>query len=149
VNTILSINNFLLIDNFTINKDYSLVEEGVKKDLDNKFFKGYFGRDESVLYYRSDFLTIPGFTRIPAMQVHIIRDAAVRSETKIQFKVIPALTIIFLLSVMLVWSLYVFDVGGLRRAIIFPASASLFFYGILFLRYKIELSYFKNEIEKM
>lgn len=141
--------DFLLADNFIINKDYSLVEEGVKKDLDNKFFKGYFGKDESVLYYRSDFLTIPGFTRIPAMQVKIIRGSDARSKTKIQFKVIPAFTIIFLLSVILVWSLYVFDVGGLRGAIIFPILASLFFYGILFTRYKIELSYFKNEIEKM
>jgi hypothetical protein len=69
-----------------MNKDYSLIEEGVKKGLNNKFFKGYFDKDEFVLYYRSDFLTIPGFTRIPAMQVNIIRGLAQGVRRKFRSK---------------------------------------------------------------
>ncbi|MBZ0246197.1 MAG: hypothetical protein K8H85_09645 [Cyclobacteriaceae bacterium] len=141
----------LLTTDFTLNISYSDVKDILKKKLNNNFFKGYFDKEDSVLYYRSDFMTIPGLTKIPVIQVKFEKGINSEDLTKIEFKIVTPLLIIIFLAIATLWTIYFFNVDGLRQSnngLIVPVFGTLFFYGLIFVRYTIELSYFKDELKK-
>ncbi len=141
----------LLTRDFELSISYNDVKDTLKKKLNDNFFKGYIDKDDSVLYYRSDFLTIPGVTKIPVIQVKFERGIDPESQTKIEFKIITSLLIIIFLAITVLWTIYFFNVEGLRKSsngFIVPVFGTLFFYGLIFVRYIIELSYFKNELKR-
>ena len=140
----------LLRRDFKLSISYNDVKDTLKKKLNDNFFKGYIDKDYSVLYYRSDFLTIPGLTKIPVIQVKFERGINPETQTKIEFKIITPLLIIIFLAITGLWTIYFFNVEDLRKSsngFIVPVFGTLFFYGLIFVRYIIELSYFKDELK--
>lgn len=118
----------------------------------DNYFKGYFNNEESMLYYRSDFLTIPGFSKMPTTQLNFKNIKELGGQTKITFRIVIPVFLIFAIGIILLWILYIFNVDGLRTSdggIIIPILGSIFFYGIPFVKFRIELSYFKTELEKL
>jgi len=138
-----------MTSDFVLSIAYGDVIDILKKRLNDHFFKGYFDKADSVLYYRSDFLTIPGFTKIPMTQAKFERDTDSQVKTKIEFKIATPLLVIILLAITVLWTIYFLNVDGLRESdgLIVPAFGTLFFYGLIFVKYTIELSYFKKELK--
>jgi hypothetical protein len=145
--------NLIMTSDLYVRLDYDDLKDKLKRKMstDNNYFKGYLDNEESMLYYRSDFLTIPGFSKIPVTQLTFKKtnDLSVSGGTKIRFRIITPLLIIFALSIATLWILYLLDIDGLRTSdngIIIPILGTIFFYGIPLVRYLIELSYFRNEL---
>ena len=139
-----------MTNDFVLSIAYGDVKDILKKKLNDNFFKGYFDKADSVLYYRSDFLTIPGFAKMPMTQAKFERDNYSQGKTKIEFKIATPLLIIILLTITILWTIYFVNVDGLRESdngLIVPSFGTLFFYGLTFVRYIIELSYFKEELK--
>ena len=78
----MELGEILLTRDFKLSISYNDVKDTLKKKLNDNFFKGYIDKDDSVLYYRSDFLTIPGLTKIPVIQVKFERGINPETQTK-------------------------------------------------------------------
>ena len=146
--------NLIMTSDLYVRLDYDDLRDKLKRKMskENNYFKGYLDNEESMLYYRSDFLTIPGFSKMPVTQLTFKKttnDLRVSGRTKIRFRIITPLLIIFALSIATLWTLYLLDIEGLRASdngIIIPAFGTIFFYGIPLVRFMIELSYFRDEL---
>lgn len=146
--------NFMLTSDLYVQLDYDDLKGKLKSKMgkEDNYFKGYLDNDETMLYYRSDFLTIPGLSKIPTTQLTFKKEKELGGQTKIVFRIITPILIIFVLAITTLWTLYLFDVEGLRTSnygINVPLIGTIFFYSIPFVRYMIELSYFKDELNRL
>jgi hypothetical protein len=133
---------------FLVPQDYDLVRDWFQKRYDrtDNYFKGYLRREGSLLFYRSNFLAVPGFAKVPFTQVSFKRGE--RSEsTMITFRIIPSLLIFSFLVLVVFWVLFFFgEFGGKYFDFVFPCFLTMFLIGSMFVKYAIELSYFKKEL---
>ncbi len=146
--------NFIMTSDLYVRLDYDDLKDRLKRKMnkDDNYFKGYLDNDESMLYYRSDFLMIPGFSKIPTTQLIFKRIETSEGQTKIKFRIVTPMLLIFVFGIVLLWTLYLFDIDGLRTSdsgYIIPVFGTIFFYGMPFVRYIIELSYFRDDLNRL
>ncbi len=95
---------------------------------------------------------IPGFSKIPTTQLIFKRIETSEGQTKIKFRIVTPMLLIFVFGIVLLWTLYLFDIDGLRTSdsgYIIPVFGTIFFYGMPFVRYIIELSYFRDDLNRL
>lgn len=146
--------NFILTADLYVRLDYDDLKGRLKSEMTNRdnYLKGYLDNDETMLYYRSDFLAIPGFIKIPMTQLIFKRTETSDGRTKIKFRLLTPILLIFGLAIVALWSLYLFDIEGLRTSdsgYIIPLFGTIALYGIPFMRYMIELTYFRDDLKRL
>lgn len=147
--TIMEVKNFLLMADIIVNIEYNDLKDRFQERLNNSIIKRPNKNDEAAFYYRSDFLAIPGFAKMPKTQFKMKRKSEGIGQTIIQFKFNTPISVLLGLVILTLWIFYIFNINKLRTSggIIIPTLGTLLFYGVPFLSYMIELYYFKNDLE--
>ena len=127
----------------------------LKKRIDNRhFFKGYFDKNESVVYYYSDTLPNPMDTnQFPLLEVKICNlDYDIR-RIEIEIKVVRPILIIFGAIIIVAWTGFGFMINsyGLNSlpGILIPFTATIAFPLLIKVMFDRELLHFKLELKRI
>jgi hypothetical protein len=135
--------------------DYIKVIGRLKRRIDDRhFFKGYFDKKESVVYYYSDTLPNPMDTNyFPLIEIKIYDLKEDSRGVQIDIKIIVPILIIMGVAVMGAWigfGLVISDYGLTSiPAILIPLTATIAFPSILKGAFDKELFHFKLELKKI
>lgn len=135
----------LLSKTFVVKTDYTILVRKFKQEIDRSFFKGYIEKDEALLYYRSDFLALPGFAKSPLSQLKLKRVG--HNQVQIKFELIRVSYFLFLTIFCISGLVFALTVNGMAsffsNTVLF-IFISLFFYSFLLVIYKTELDRFRK-----
>ncbi|MEP6738548.1 MAG: hypothetical protein ABJA70_23680, partial [Chryseolinea sp.] len=148
----MKLKNLLLSTDIFVDIEYHDLNNRFNKILEHSSFKeNSNNNDGAVFYYRSDFLVIPGFSKMPITQLKLKRTSETIGRTKIIFKFNKWISVLLGLVITILWTSYIFNINQVRTSggIGIPTLGSLLFYGVAFLRYKIELLYFRADLNKL
>jgi len=132
--------------------NYNELVERLKKRLNKTFFKGFFDRERSVLYYHSSFIKSFNFQQIPSIKIEIFR-VSESSELTIIFKVVNLIPIIFISIHIFTWLMLLAIINTDGLSSLFPGLVlpifSIGLLGIIQFGYQFQLDAFKKEIAEM
>jgi len=103
------------------------------------------------VYYRSNFLTLPGLLRIPFTQVRLSKTGINNENTLVQFAIIRQFLFFCIAIFLISWIAYFLSLFGLIESEFTYGKLILYwsaFYFVSYFRFMIELNYFEREVEK-
>ncbi len=137
-------------DSFTTSLNYEDLCFSLKKKLNKRFFKGYLSKNETLLYYYSEFINLSVVPKMPITQIKFIKPPNDKGQLIIEFKLVDIILIFFGAGCLPIWLAFTFNfaepVMGLGRLVI-PTIATIFIYLFLQIRYLIEIDQFKKDLE--
>lgn len=146
----MGLTNLIFRDTIRIRADYGTLVAFFKGKLNETYFEGFIDRDETQLFYFSDFFSRAFSPSLPVIQLNFKKQTD--SNGEIEIKLVNFVLILFGLAngLIILFSLYHIDSDEIN-AIPLPASIFIlvFSYGFLLFFYRSALAGFKKNIENL
>ncbi len=139
-------------DTIRVRADYRNMVTFFKDRLNEKYFKGFIDKDETQLFYFSDFFPKSFSPSLPVIQLNFKNQADSNGEIEVKFKIVDFALILFGLvnGSIILFSILPINSAEIR---VIPLSASIFIlvfsYGFLLFFYRSALAGFKRDIENL
>ena len=84
----MKLSNFIFRESFVLRTKYDTIVHHIKEHLNEKYYKGYLGRDELQVFFLSGILKSTFSPLLPVFQVNIENTSGKNGEVFVRFKIV-------------------------------------------------------------
>lgn len=144
----MKLTNLLFKDSFKVSADYVTMVTFFKSGLNERYFKGFIDKDETQLFYYSDFFSRSFSPSLPVIQINFKNQVDTSGQIEIKFRLVSFALIAFGLVNGLILLFSIVNSDKINTIPLLAAISFLVFsYGFLLFYYRSALTGFKKEIK--